>query len=50
MDIVEIMVTEMTDFPLADRTAHVSTAWQRAGAEKARQAEIEKSKQQRPAL
>lgn len=50
MDIVEIMVTEMVNVPLGQRTARISAAWQQAGAEKARQAEIEKSKQSKPVL
>ena len=49
-EIVEIMATEMVDFPLGQRTARLSAMWQQAGAERARQAEIEKSKQSKPVL
>jgi hypothetical protein len=49
-EIVEKLFTEMLDMPLAGRTARVSEAWLRAGAERARQSEIEKSKQSKPVL
>jgi hypothetical protein len=38
----------MTDLPLALRTAHATAAWYRKQSEKARQADLEKSKQAKP--
>ena len=48
-EIVADTVTELIDAPLAIRTAHAADLWQRAGAERARQDAIEKSKQNKPA-
>jgi len=49
-EIVANTATELFDSALAIRTAHAADLWQRAGAERARQEEIEKSKQKKPAL
>jgi hypothetical protein len=46
--IVETAFTEMLDGPLALRTAHAFTVWQRGLAEKARKDDLEKSKQAKP--
>jgi hypothetical protein len=46
--IIESITTDMTDLPLALRTAHSTTAWYRVQAEKARKQDLEKSKQAKP--
>ena len=49
-EIVENTFTEMLDVPLAVRTAHAASVWQRELAEKVRQQELEKSKGVKPVL
>jgi hypothetical protein len=46
--IVENVVTEMMDLPLAIRTSHSTAAWYRAESERARKADLERSKQAKP--
>jgi hypothetical protein len=46
--IVETVNTVMTDLPLAFRTSHSTAVWYRAQAERARQQDLEKSKQAKP--
>ena len=48
--IIELMSTQMVDLPLAYRTAHSTAVWYRAEVEKARQRDLEKSKQAKPSL
>jgi len=46
--IIETVTTDMTDLPLAVRTSHSTAVWYRAQAERARQQDLEKSKQVKP--
>ena len=46
--IIEMVVTDMMDLPLAVRTSHSTAVWYRAQAERARQQDLEKSKQVKP--
>jgi hypothetical protein len=46
--IIETVNTVMTDLPLAFRTSHSTAVWYRAQAERARQQDLEKSKQAKP--
>jgi hypothetical protein len=46
--IVETVMTEMIDLPLALRTSHSTAAWYRAESERARKADLERSKQAKP--
>jgi hypothetical protein len=46
--IIEVVTTDMTDLPLAARTSHSTAVWYRAQAERARQQDLEKSKQVKP--
>ena len=49
-EIIENTSTELLDVPLGIRTAHSATVWKRDLANRARQADIEKSKQSKPDL
>jgi hypothetical protein len=49
-EIIENTSTELMDVPLAIRTAHNATVWKNDLANRARQADIEKSKQSKPDL
>jgi hypothetical protein len=49
-EIIENTSTELMDVPLAIRTAHNATVWKRDGANRAREADVEKSKQSKPVL
>jgi hypothetical protein len=49
-EIIENTSTELLDVPLGIRTAHNATVWKRDLANRARQADIEKSKQSKPDL
>lgn len=49
-EIIENTSTELMDVPLAIRTAHNATVWKRDLANKARQADVEKSKHSKPEL
>ena len=46
--IIETVAMDMIDIPLALRTAHSTAIWYRAASERARQADLEKSKQAKP--
>jgi hypothetical protein len=46
--IIEMVITDMMDLPLAVRTSHSTAVWYRAQAERARQQDLEKSKQVKP--
>jgi len=48
--IIETVITDMVDVPLARRTSHSTAVWYKAEAEKARVKDLEKAKQAKPVL